>query len=55
MENLIKPLTRQVKLDASCRVEAPDSLLAMLGANKKNRVFTSSAEADKFLSELRNE
>ena len=30
-------------------------LLDMLGANKDNRVFTSSEEADKFISALRNE
>ena len=30
-------------------------LLDMLGANKANRVFASSEEADKFISALRNE
>ena len=30
-------------------------LLSMLGANKDNRVFTSPEDADKFISELRNE
>ena len=36
-------------------IEASNPLLEMLGANKANRVFASSKEADTFLAELRGE
>lgn len=44
-KSLLESMNKQVK----------NPLLDMLGANKNNRVFTSSTEADKFLAELRNE
>ena len=35
--------------------EIENPLMAMIGANRENRVFASSAEVDDFISELRNE
>ena len=35
--------------------QSKNSLLAMVGLNKDNRVFSSSEEADKFIRELRDE
>lgn len=35
--------------------EVSNPLMAMLGANKDNRVFASSTEADAFIAELRSE
>lgn len=39
----------------SINQQMKNPLLDMLGANKDNRIFASSKEADRFLSELRNE
>ena len=36
-------------------MEEQDPLMAMLGANKENRAFATPEEADKFITELRNE
>jgi len=35
--------------------EVNHPLLSMLGANKNHRAFSSPSEADKFITELRNE
>lgn len=49
----IPQLRKSLLKEAEAEVSNP--LLAMLGANKENRVFASSAEADAFIAELRRE
>ena len=44
-DTLLKLMNEKVK----------NPLLEMLGANAQNRVFTSAAEADKYIADLRNE
>ena len=49
----IPELKQSLLEEAEAEVSNP--LMAMLGANKENRVFASSTEADAFIAELRNE
>lgn len=48
------PELKEMMVDyMDARAKSP--LLSMLGANKDNQVFTSPAEADQLINELRNE
>ena len=46
---------RKKSLLEQAEVEANNPLLVMLSANRENRVFVSSQEADAFIEELRSE